>query len=39
MFNDSDKFNGFILLNDEYKGVFFYYRYIHPLLYNKEGVV
>ena len=22
MLNDSDKFNGFILLNDEYKGVF-----------------
>ena len=27
MLNDSDKFNGFILLNDEYKGVFFYYRH------------
>ena len=34
MLNDSDKFNGFILLNDEYKGVFFSYRYIHTLLYN-----
>ena len=39
MLNDSDKFNGFILLNDEYKGVFFSYRYIPSLLYNKEGVV
>lgn len=39
MLIDSDKINGFILLNDEYKGVFFSYRYIHTLLYNKEGVV